>query len=104
MNKTQDAYDYIIVGGGLCGCVVASRVKEAFPDRTVLIVETGEDVRKDSRVESPAQAWLLPDSYKYTFESVPQKHLNNRKIPLQTGRALGGGSAVNYGGWTRGDR
>ncbi|KAK0856665.1 hypothetical protein LTR87_017901 [Friedmanniomyces endolithicus] len=98
-------FDYIIVGGGLCGCVVAARIKNCFPDRTVALIETGPDARKSPDILSPSRAFALAGTkYHYTNITTPQKHLNYRSIPLVTGRTLGGGSAVNYGAWTRGDR
>ncbi|KAK4613781.1 GMC-type oxidoreductase acuG [Fulvia fulva] len=101
---TRTEYDYIIAGGGLCGCVVASRLIQAFSDRSVALVETGPDSRGNPTVLSPATAWALPADYYQNYLTQPQKPLNNRSLDLKTGRVLGGGSAVNYGGWTRGDR
>lgn len=101
----ESSYDYLILGGGLSGCVAASRLKQALPHLSIALVENGSDSRNDESVLSPAQAWLLdPAKYHYVDQTVPQKSLNGRFLDLKTGRALGGGSATNYGGWTRGDR
>ncbi|KAK1040651.1 hypothetical protein LTR74_018677 [Friedmanniomyces endolithicus] len=98
-------FDYVIVGGGLCGCVVAARIKNSCPDRTVALIETGSDARKSPDILSPSRAFALAGTkYHYTNITTQQKHLNYRSIPLATSRTLGGGSAVNYGAWTRGDR
>lgn len=101
----ESKYDYIILGGGLSGCVVASRLKQALPDLSIALIENGSDSRNDKSILEPAQAWLLdPAKYHYVDQTVPQKSLGGRCLDLKTGRALGGGSATNYGGWTRGDR
>lgn len=100
----SSAYDYIIAGGGLCGCVVASRLKQAFPDLAIALIETGPDSRNVEAIASPGNAWMITPDFYHNCETVPQKNANDRRVPLKTGRALGGGSAVNYGGWTRGDR
>lgn len=97
-------YDYIIAGGGLSGCVVASRLKQAFPDLKIALLETGPDSRNVEAIASPGNAWMITPDFYHNYETVPQKNANDRRVALRTGRTLGGGSAVNYGGWTRGDR
>lgn len=100
----SQTYDYIIPGGGLCGCVVASRLKTAFPNLTIALLETGLDSRDIEAIAFPGNAWKISSEYYHNYLTLPQKNLNNRSVALRTGRALGGGSAVNYGAWTRGDR
>ncbi|CAK3972286.1 FAD NAD(P)-binding [Lecanosticta acicola] len=97
-------FDYIILGGGLSGCVVASRLRQARPDLSIALIENGSDIRSEESIHLPAQAWLLDPKYYYIDHTVPQTSLGGRSLELKTGRALGGGSATNYGGWMRGDR
>lgn len=104
MHESQD-FDYIVAGGGLCGCVVAARLKESLPGLSIALIEAGSDVRANPHVLFPSGAFALAGSdCHYINNTIPQENLNSRIINLLTGRALGGGSAVNYGAWTRGDR
>ena len=91
----KDTYDYIIVGAGSAGCVLANRLSKD-PKTTVCIIEAGG---KDTspRVQVPAGILSLYNDpkYDYSYMSVPQPELKNRRIPLNRGKALGGSSAIN---------
>ncbi|TPM40551.1 GMC family oxidoreductase N-terminal domain-containing protein [Mesorhizobium sp. B2-3-4] len=97
-----DSYDYIIVGAGSAGCVVANRLS-ADPSARVCLVEAGGS--DDSlRVKVPAGILSLygNPNYDYCFVGVPQPHLNNRSIPVNRGKALGGSSSINSMVYIRG--
>ena len=94
-------HDYVIVGGGSSGCVLAARLSEN-PDVRVLLLEAGG---KDNHpyIHMPvgfAKLTAGPRTWGYT--TVPQKHANNREIPYAQGRVLGGGSSINAEVFTRG--
>ncbi|HTI03453.1 MAG TPA: GMC family oxidoreductase N-terminal domain-containing protein [Acidisoma sp.] len=97
-------FDYIIVGAGSSGCVLANRLS-ANSSVSVCLIEGGP---KDStpRIHVPAGTVTLYASktYAYHFESVPQKNLNNRKISVPRGRMLGGSSSMNSMIYIRGHR
>lgn len=94
-------YDYVIVGGGSAGCVLANRLS-ANSDISVLLLEAGG---KDSHpyIHMPVGfAKLTAGPMTWGFTTVPQKHANNREIPYAQGRVLGGGSSINAEVFTRG--
>ncbi|KAF9262835.1 alcohol oxidase [Marasmius fiardii PR-910] len=99
-SKTR--FDFLIVGGGTTGLTVAATLAE---DRkfTVGIIEAG-DRKYDDRVLIPALAGtpLGDPEYDWLFRSTPQTAVNDRVIELARGKILGGTSALNYMGYTRG--
>jgi choline dehydrogenase len=93
----QQNYDFIIVGGGSAGSVLANRLS-ANPDNKVLVLEAGRpDYRFDFRIHMPAAlTYLLTDStYNWLYESEPEPFMNNRKIAQPRGKTLGGSSSIN---------
>ena len=96
--------DYIIVGGGLVGCALASRLKQGDPSLTILIIEAGVDPIDNPLVKNFAGTFPLGDSdLNWKYKTTPQEHTNNRMHDESAGKALGGGTVINYGGWFRGD-
>ena len=94
-------FDYIIVGAGASGCVIASRLSEK-EDARVLLVEAGPPDRNPN-IHRPAGLFKLFDgSLTWNYNTVPQYHLNQRKLPYVQGRVLGGGSSINGQVFTRG--
>ncbi|MCJ1264745.1 hypothetical protein MMC22_004620 [Lobaria immixta] len=92
---TADEYDFVIVGGGTSGLVIAARLSED-PNLQVLVVEAGANMIEDSRVRTPAlfQA-LKATEADWGFTTQAQATLKGREINLSQGRALGGSSAIN---------
>ena len=99
--NNEEQYDYVIVGGGSAGCVLASRLSEN-PQNKVLLLEAGP-VDNHLFIYVPAAFIKLFDSpYAYNYYSEPQKKANNSKIFIPQGRVLGGSSSINAMAYLRG--
>ncbi|KAF3000337.1 hypothetical protein E8E14_001392 [Neopestalotiopsis sp. 37M] len=92
----SETFDFVVVGGGLAGLVVASRLSED-PETSVLVIEAGKDLRDDHRVKIPAFWGMLLDDPEaaWQLKTEPQEALGGREIKLSQGRMLGGSSALN---------
>ncbi len=96
-------YDYVIVGAGSAGCVVAARLTED-PSTRVLLVEAGPPDDADE-IHIPAAINLLFKSpYDWDYETVPQERAAGRPVYWPRGRTLGGSSSINAMIYIRGSR
>ncbi len=96
-------YDYIIVGAGSAGCVLASRLSED-PDVSVLVVEAGGPDTLDSIHVPVAFGGLFKTALDWDYSSAPEPLCNGRRIYLPRGRTLGGCSSCNAMIYMRGNR
>ncbi|KAI1408766.1 putative GMC oxidoreductase [Hypoxylon sp. FL1857] len=91
-------YDYVVVGGGTSGLVVASRLTEDENVR-VLVLEAGANRLNDPKIaiQALAPAAIFDPDYDWCITTEPQVGLNNRRLAQPVGRTLGGSSAINMG-------
>jgi choline dehydrogenase len=99
VNKT---FDYIIVGAGSAGCVLANRLTEDA-DTSVLLLETGGSDRSIF-IQMPTALSIPMNSKKYAwqFHTQPEPFLNNREMHCPRGKVLGGSSSINGMVYVRG--
>jgi len=96
-------YDYVIVGAGSAGCVLAARLSED-PDVKVLLLESGPpDVNENIHVPL-GYLQLGGTEVDWDIHSAPEEHCDNRRITLPRGRVLGGSSSINAMVYIRGNR
>lgn len=107
-----ETYDYIIVGAGSAGCVLANRLS-ADPKTSVLLLEAG-GADKNFWIHAPLGFGKLMNNprYNWLFETDPHPATADRKIPIPRGKVLGGSSSINgmlyvrgqgrdYDGWSQ---
>lgn len=89
-SSFTESFDYVIIGGGTAGLVLASRLSED-PSLQVLVLEAGEDLTADDRVNIPAM-WvqLANTEADWKFKTTPQAGLGGRGMGMPQGHLLGG--------------
>ncbi|KAK4495936.1 hypothetical protein PRZ48_013204 [Zasmidium cellare] len=93
----QQVFDYVIVGGGLAGCVLASRLSSRHPETTVALIEAGADVSDNVNAQVPLLATGLQGTpADWNYRTTPQAGLGGNIVRHVAGRALSGGAALNY--------
>jgi choline dehydrogenase len=96
-------FDYVIVGAGSAGCVLAGRLSED-PDVQVLLLEAGPPDTKENVHVPLGYLQLAGTDVDWDYHSAPERECYGRRIPLPRGKVLGGSSSVNAMVYIRGNR
>ena len=96
-------YDYVIVGAGSAGCVLANRLSED-PDVEVLLLEAGPPDSNENIHVPLGYLQLARTEVDWDYCTAPEPQCHGRRIPLPRGRVLGGSSSLNAMVYIRGNR
>jgi len=95
MSGQAEAFDYVVVGAGTAGCVLASRLSEDPSTRVALVEAGGPDRHPLIHIPATVAAAISRPSLNWRFTTVPQAHLAGRRIPIPRGRVIGGSGSIN---------
>jgi 4-pyridoxate dehydrogenase len=101
---SKEVFDYVIVGGGSAGCVLASRLSEQADVRVLLLEAGGSDWHPFIRIPLGVGQIRQKAMFDWGYVSEPQTHLGGRRIELKRGKVLGGSSSINFMAHNRGNR
>lgn len=100
-EEGRQSYDYIVVGAGSAGAVVASRLSED-PRNRVLLLEAGPASHFWARIPIGFAKLIANPAANWLYSSEPEPNTNGRRLPVPRGRILGGSSAINGLAFVRG--
>ena len=91
----QEEFDYVIVGAGSAGCVLADRLSEDGTRRVLLLEYGGDDSSIYIRMPSALSIPMNMPKYNWFYHTEPEPHLNGRRLHTPRGKVLGGSSSIN---------
>jgi choline dehydrogenase len=102
LARATKTYDYIIVGAGSAGCVLAARLTENSSANVLLLEAGGPDTAREIRIPA-AFSKLFKTEVDWNYSTEPEPYLNNRKLYWPRGKVLGGSSSINAMIYIRGN-
>ena len=100
---SEESFDYVIVGAGSAGCVLADRLTEDGKSRVLLLEYGGSDRSLWIQMPSALSIPMNMERYDWRYYSEPEPHLNNRRLHTPRGKVLGGSSSINGMVYVRGN-
>jgi choline dehydrogenase-like flavoprotein len=100
---TANGYDYIVIGAGSAGCVLANRLTEDGAARVLLLEAGGRDTHPYIHIPLGLGRMHASRMFDWGYDSEPEPALNGRRIEAMRGKVLGGSSSINVMAFTRGD-
>jgi choline dehydrogenase-like flavoprotein len=95
-------FDFIVVGAGTAGCVLAARLSEQSKHRVCLIEAGGSEKHPFISIPAAVGAAIMSPKFGWSLSTVPQAGLNGRQVPLPRGRVIGGSGSINGMAYFRG--
>ena len=102
-NNDSEAYDYVIVGAGSAGCVLANRLSEAGQNSVLLLEYGGSDRSVFVQMPSALAIPMNKSAYNWFYHTEPEPHLGGRSLHTPRGKVLGGSSSINGLVYVRGN-
>lgn len=103
-SKVRTSFDYVIVGGGTAGCVLAARLSEDTSCRVLLLEAGMRDWNPVLQIPLGVGVIRQKNLFDWGYVTEPQPHLMDRRIEMKRGKVLGGSSSINFMAHNRGSR
>ncbi len=95
MNERAQGFDYVVIGAGSAGCVLASRLSEEAGARVLLLEAGGRDDEQLLRMPLGFLRAMMQPRFSWGYLSEPEPELHGRRVPLPRGKVLGGSGSIN---------